>query len=429
MPPPTLPVEVLERILDYAFRPTPSSPLQSTPSSLPTPLPHALPLLLISRSFRLLALPFFYRSITIVKSQDWSTLFDSDRGLFTDAEEGKKRWGWVKELCWDPRAFPPLADPRDWEKRVDAQGNEDKKAVGEVVKDEEGEGPNAEEGEERDSEDSDSEDSEDEDELYPQLLARLSLPSCPQLDHLCILQTPEKWLPMTDRPDTLPKPFTSSLFDRFYVPSRGYERAVRFCSNSALDDRNGTSIPSLPSKARSRVWEMFEDDISDRIDQEQQDFVPSFLSSLQPKTISLSILILNDPILPSFHRHQALLVFATPSPFRYGHGIDEDEFEDLHLIAPGIVVRLVGFRDVVTDDFLRVCEEKHGKGRYALDRTTRIRGAGTWVVEREDGGEREAVFDSPDGEPDEVRAVTGQRVEELLNGEEGAGWGSSSDED
>ncbi|KAL7411414.1 hypothetical protein BDY24DRAFT_138672 [Mrakia frigida] len=90
----TLPLEVIERILKLALGAfDPISP--HSPPSPPTRTSH---LLLLSRGLRELALPLWWRRITIVNCQDWVVLFGEGAGLLVVGEEGQKRWAMVEVL-------------------------------------------------------------------------------------------------------------------------------------------------------------------------------------------------------------------------------------------------------------------------------------------------------------------------------------------
>lgn len=98
----------MERIITYTFlRRTPT-----TPYSDPFPLNNTSHLLLISHSFSSLALPIFYRSVTISRPSHYQTFFNPQTGLFVFGEEGRNRWSWVREICILSSIFPPLVPSR-----------------------------------------------------------------------------------------------------------------------------------------------------------------------------------------------------------------------------------------------------------------------------------------------------------------------------
>lgn len=105
-----LPVEILSHILLFVFgldRPL-------IPSSAPTPLAGYSSLLLVSRDFRELALPYFWRSFSIVQPADWTALFAPETGLLIDTPEGARRRSWVEEVAFTLGSqFVPLAVDAD----------------------------------------------------------------------------------------------------------------------------------------------------------------------------------------------------------------------------------------------------------------------------------------------------------------------------
>ncbi|KAL7414642.1 hypothetical protein BDY24DRAFT_29399 [Mrakia frigida] len=103
---PALPIEVIERILKYTFL----RRSKLTPSSDPYHLNGTTSLLRVSRGFRELCLPFFYRSITITRSSDWTTFFDPEHGIFVAGEDGRKRWNYVRELAIVFDVVPPFVN-------------------------------------------------------------------------------------------------------------------------------------------------------------------------------------------------------------------------------------------------------------------------------------------------------------------------------
>ena len=100
---PTLPIEILERILSYTFLP----PTRTHPYSDPHHLRGTTHVLLVSRAFRQLSLPFFHHSLTITRPSDFTTFFHSTDGLFA-GPEGLNKWGLVKELALLTGVQPPL---------------------------------------------------------------------------------------------------------------------------------------------------------------------------------------------------------------------------------------------------------------------------------------------------------------------------------
>lgn len=101
-----LPVEVIERILNFVF---PAVPLSSSSTEL-TPPRGAHTLLAVSHWVREICLPLFYRSITIQKTSDWTLFFGQDCGLFAvDSVHGRRdRWEFVHELAICAGAPLPL---------------------------------------------------------------------------------------------------------------------------------------------------------------------------------------------------------------------------------------------------------------------------------------------------------------------------------
>lgn len=105
-----LPIEIFEQILGFVFLrssfATPSSSLTSIPTHL----------LLVSHSFRQLALPFFYNSIAITRPSDFVTFFHPQDGLFVVGEEAEKRWNYVQEVVMRKDVYPPvLRSPLDFD--------------------------------------------------------------------------------------------------------------------------------------------------------------------------------------------------------------------------------------------------------------------------------------------------------------------------
>ena len=98
-PPLRVPLEVLERILAFAFAPLsfPSSCSPITSKDLLAPPLGTSHLLFVSRGFRRLALPLYYHTIAVVSPLDWETFFDPESGLLV-GEENEERASFVKNL-------------------------------------------------------------------------------------------------------------------------------------------------------------------------------------------------------------------------------------------------------------------------------------------------------------------------------------------
>lgn len=101
-----VPLDVFERILFFAFACDVVASVTAL-DRVATPPRSAVPLLLVCRTFHALGSPFFWRSVSIWKSQDWVTLFgagdegegEGERGLLVgDGPLATQRRGWVKEL-------------------------------------------------------------------------------------------------------------------------------------------------------------------------------------------------------------------------------------------------------------------------------------------------------------------------------------------
>jgi len=99
-PPLRVPLEVLERILSFAFTPLacPSSSSPVTSKDLVAPPLGTSHLLLVSPGFRQIALPLYYHTIAIVSSLDWETFLDPEEGLLVAGEDKEERASFVKEL-------------------------------------------------------------------------------------------------------------------------------------------------------------------------------------------------------------------------------------------------------------------------------------------------------------------------------------------
>lgn len=94
---PTLrvPVEIIERILYYALggdQPIPTPDTSFGPSAQAS-----AHLLRVSKGMTELALPHYWRSLVIVRSNEWSTLFHVRDGLLVGDDNADKR-SWVKQL-------------------------------------------------------------------------------------------------------------------------------------------------------------------------------------------------------------------------------------------------------------------------------------------------------------------------------------------
>ena len=103
-----LPLEVIECILFFALggdEPLATPLTSDDPLSPPVGTSH---LLLISRGITALALPLYWRSVTILRADDWVKLWDPETGLFA-GKAGQARASWVKEVRLNVRrraAFP-----------------------------------------------------------------------------------------------------------------------------------------------------------------------------------------------------------------------------------------------------------------------------------------------------------------------------------
>lgn len=104
-----VPLEVIERILFFALGG--DGPL-ATPFTCPdriTPPLSTAHLLRVSKGITHLALLLYWRSVTILRSDDWVKLWDPTTGLFA-GERGRARASWVREVSinMDPQARIPL---------------------------------------------------------------------------------------------------------------------------------------------------------------------------------------------------------------------------------------------------------------------------------------------------------------------------------
>jgi len=107
-----LPLEVLEQILSFSFlcwsKLIPASDLFN--------LNNTSHLLLVSKGFRLLCLPLFYKSVTITRRSHYTTFFNPERGIFVTGDDGKKPWSYVREVSarfqLASKFNRPLSSPR-----------------------------------------------------------------------------------------------------------------------------------------------------------------------------------------------------------------------------------------------------------------------------------------------------------------------------
>ncbi|KAL7411334.1 hypothetical protein BDY24DRAFT_396428, partial [Mrakia frigida] len=101
---PQLPLDVLSEIFSHFFQ------------SFEIPSKGSSSLLLTSKAFRTLSLPFFWRSITIHRPSDFVSLFDRKTGLLhAKGKIGKHRRKWIRELSLGEGAAVPY-DPVKIEK-------------------------------------------------------------------------------------------------------------------------------------------------------------------------------------------------------------------------------------------------------------------------------------------------------------------------
>lgn len=110
-PPLRVPLEVLERILFFALGGDESLATPFTCVEPITPPVGTSHLLLVSKGITALCLPHYWRSVTILRADDWVKLWDPEDGLFA-GERGEERASWVTEIRVNvlPRAAIPLAD-------------------------------------------------------------------------------------------------------------------------------------------------------------------------------------------------------------------------------------------------------------------------------------------------------------------------------
>ena len=104
---PSLPVEVLTDIFKLALGPLskPSSPVKSPIS----PYKPFGSLLIASRTFRALAIPYVYRFITIAQPRDWIAFFGAGRGVFVVGYDLVEKLAVLKEICLLEEVSFPLA--------------------------------------------------------------------------------------------------------------------------------------------------------------------------------------------------------------------------------------------------------------------------------------------------------------------------------
>lgn len=96
-------METLENILAYAF--PRQEPL--TPFSWHYPHDGMTHLLLVSKAFRELCLPLLLHTVIVARPEALAILFHSETGLLVAGQEGRRNWGYVRELCLvDKLGFP-----------------------------------------------------------------------------------------------------------------------------------------------------------------------------------------------------------------------------------------------------------------------------------------------------------------------------------
>ena len=111
MPIPFIPDDVLSEIFIHVFNPHEQ---KEQYDRLPTtPIKGSSSLLLVTKRFRTLSLPLFWRDLTIARPSDFITFFDPESGvLTTKGAVGKIRRGWVRKL----RLLERTAIPYDSQK-------------------------------------------------------------------------------------------------------------------------------------------------------------------------------------------------------------------------------------------------------------------------------------------------------------------------
>lgn len=90
-----LPLETIERILFFAFRS--DLPLSTPSPKRVTPPRKTSHLLLVAKGITALCLPLYWRSVTILRADDWVKLWHPEMGLFA-GERGHQRASWVTEI-------------------------------------------------------------------------------------------------------------------------------------------------------------------------------------------------------------------------------------------------------------------------------------------------------------------------------------------
>ncbi|KAL7414534.1 hypothetical protein BDY24DRAFT_26816 [Mrakia frigida] len=256
---PDLPIEILEQIFGFVFlRPTLTTPSSSLPS-VPTHL------LLVSHSFRQLALPFFYNSIRIVRPLDFITFFDPREGIFVVGEESEKRWNYVKEIVVRKDVHPPLR---------------------------------------RFHSDSDT------------LLVPLTLPSRRRISHLCILDNPSPPTSWLDQGG-----IKELLLQITIQPDRrrdALERLQGFYEDAAQQHPDGTLLtflewlddPDFESEEEATgafISRLIASETKSRLEDEQEQFFDSLVISTSPR-------ILRDRYSPTLDLSMRL--YGSESPFK-----------------------------------------------------------------------------------------------------------------
>lgn len=86
------------------------------PSADHYPLRNTSHLLLVSKAFRQLALPFLLHSIVITRPEDWVIFFGAETGLFV-GEEGAELWKHVRTISLDREVLLPIRHPYNGQQR------------------------------------------------------------------------------------------------------------------------------------------------------------------------------------------------------------------------------------------------------------------------------------------------------------------------